>query len=63
MGKTLVPMLSGILEMMMRVGMAKLLVPHLEFCGVAIAEVSAWVAAFAMLMITYWIYIRQNKNL
>ena len=63
MGKTLVPMLSGILEVMMRVGMAKLLVPHLAFCGVAIAEVSARVAAFAMLMITYWIYIRQNKNL
>lgn len=56
MGRTFVPMLSGILEVAMRVVMAKLLVPHMQFQGVAIAEVSAWIAAAVMLMVTYKIY-------
>lgn len=56
MGHTFVPMLSGILEVAMRVVMAKLLVPRMQFQGVAIAEVSAWIAAAVMLMITYKVY-------
>ncbi len=56
MGKTVLPMLSGVLEVVMRVATALLLVPGLAFAGVAIAEVSAWIGAFVMLMITYEIY-------
>ena len=56
MGHTFVPMLSGILEVAMRVVMAKFLVPRMQFQGVAIAEVSAWIAAAVMLMITYKVY-------
>lgn len=62
MGKTFVPMLSGVLEVIMRVGMAKLLVPRLAFRGVAFAEISAWVAACIMLMITYEIYISKYRK-
>lgn len=56
MGKTFVPMLSGILEVVMRVAMANLLVSRMAFHGVALAEVSAWIAASIMLMVTYEIY-------
>lgn len=56
MGHTFVPMLSGILEVVMRVLAARILVPRLAFRGVALAEVSAWIAAAIMLAITYGLY-------
>lgn len=56
MGHTFVPMLSGILEVAMRVLAARILVPRLAFRGVALAEVSAWIAAAVMLAITYGFY-------
>ena len=56
MGHTVIPMLSGVLEVTLRVVMVKILVPYLAFRGVALAEVSAWIGAWIMLMITYKIY-------
>lgn len=38
---TFVPMLSGVLEVSLRVVMVKLRTPYLAFRGVALAEVSA----------------------
>lgn len=57
MGKTFVPMLSGIVEVIMRVVNGILIVPKWGFTGVAFAEVSAWGAAAIMLIITYKSYI------
>ena len=62
MGHTFVPMLSGVLEVSLRVVMVKLLTPYLAFRGVALAEVSAWIGAWIMLMITYWIYQERTDS-
>ena len=62
MGHTFVPMLSGVLEVSLRVVMVKLLTPYLAFRGVALAEVSAWIGAWIMLMITYWIYQEKTDS-
>ena len=62
MGHTFVPMLSGVLEVSLRVVMVKLLTPYLAFRGVALAEVSAWTGAWIMLMITYWIYQERTDS-
>ena len=62
LGHTVVPMLSGVLEVSLRVVMVKLLTPYLAFRGVALAEVSAWIGAWIMLMITYWIYQERTDS-
>lgn len=62
MGRTFVPMLSGALEVVMRIAAAVLFVPRLAFTGIAIAEAAAWVGAFIMLMITYQIYYAGLKK-
>ena len=59
LGKTFVPMLSGVLEGGMRVGTGFLLVPRMGVQGVVIAEVSAWCGAAVMLCVTYNIYIKR----
>ncbi len=59
MGKTVLPMVSGIVEVAMRVMVVLLLEPRLAFRGVAFAEISAWVGAGVMLMITYFFYQRR----
>ena len=56
MGKTVLPMISGIVEVTMRVVVVLLLVDRLAFRGVAFAEISAWIGAWIMLMITYFVY-------
>ena len=57
LGKTFVPMLSGVLEVVMRVVTGFLLVARMGFQRVAIAEVSAWCGAAVMLCVTYVIYV------
>ena len=54
LGNTFVPMTSGFLEVAMRVGVG-LVFARQSFRGVAYAEVSAWLGAFVMLMITYYV--------
>lgn len=48
MGSTFVPMLSGILELVARVVMIFALVKYFGFTAVAMAEASAWLAAFLL---------------
>ena len=65
MGKTVLPMVSGIVEVAMRVMVVLLLAPRLAFRGVAFAEISAWVGAGVMLMITYFLSeaaLRENSR-
>ncbi|WP_348664345.1 MATE family efflux transporter [Dubosiella newyorkensis] len=59
MGDTFWPMISGIVELVARIGMVALLPVFLSFDGILLAEVSAWVAAACMLAIVYWITIRK----
>lgn len=48
MGFTVVPMVSGFLELAARVIIILLLVSHLGYSAIAIAEVSAWFSAFLL---------------
>ena len=59
MGDTLIPMISGFVELLMRVGIVLLLPLLLGRNGVYFAEVIAWVGAEIILMITY--YYRMNN--
>lgn len=67
MGYTVVPMLSGFLELFLRVGVAIAVKNALGFTGIAISETSAWAGAFIMLGIYYFYMIfrlmkGENKN-
>ena len=59
MGDTVTPMLSGGVEMIMRIGVALLLPLWLGQDGIFFAEPSAWLGAEVLLMITYYRKIRR----
>lgn len=61
LGDTVVPMLSGALELILRISVVLVLskVFNLGFLSICIAEVSAWFGAAALLCVTY--YIRIHK--
>ncbi len=54
MGDTLVPMLSGIAELVMRVSVAMLLPRLVGRQGVYLCEIAAWIAADCVLIPTYY---------
>ena len=60
LGNTLVPMFSGFLEVAMRLIFGFTL-GRLSFTGIAVSEVSAWIGAFIMLAITYFVIISQQQ--
>ncbi len=53
MGDTVIPMISGIVELVMRMSMALLLPLLLKEYGVYLAEVSAWLGAAVLLAVAY----------
>ena len=53
MENTLIPMISGIVELIMRVSVALILPQYIGVYGIYLAEVLAWAAAAAMLYICY----------
>ncbi len=59
LGDTIVPMFSGLLELVLRLSIVFLLPASLGFYRVGIAEVSAWFGAAVMLCIGY--YVRMAK--
>ena len=59
MGDTFIPMLSGMAELVMRIGCALLLPLIMGEWGVYIAEISAWIGAAILLVIGY--YYRLHK--
>ena len=59
MGDTFMPMVSGIAELIMRVGTALILPQFLGSDGIYFAEVTAWVGAIFILMSAY--YIKMKK--
>ena len=62
MENTLIPMLSGIVELVMRVSAALILPKYIGVYGVYIAEVLAWFGASAMLYVCYRIDIRKIEK-
>lgn len=63
LGDTLVPMISGALELVLRISVVLVLsqVFHMGFLSICIAEVSAWFGAAVLLCVTY--YIRMHRIL
>ena len=59
MGDTLTPMLSGMAELVMRVGTALILPQFMGRDGIYFAEPAAWLAAELLLMLTYFKTIRR----
>ena len=58
LGDTLVPMFSGVAEMVVRIGVALLLPLVMGREGIYFAEVGAWAAAAALLVTAYFLRIR-----
>ncbi|MCR5599924.1 MAG: MATE family efflux transporter [Ruminococcus sp.] len=60
-GKPLVPMISGIVEMALRISVIALFIPVLGFSATAYAEASAWIGALLLNMSAFEYTL--NKNL
>lgn len=58
MGKPLIPMISGIIEMVMRISVIVLFIERYEFRATALAEVVAWLGALTLNFIAFQIYLR-----
>ncbi len=54
MGDTVIPMISGAVELIMRVGAAMLLPLIIGQSGIYVAEVAAWAGAAVLLMLSYY---------
>ena len=59
LGNTVVPMVSGIVEFIMRVGAAIVLPMFVGSDGIFYAEISAWTGAAVLLMVSYYVYMRR----
>lgn len=62
MGNTMMPMLSGFVELAMRLGAAILLPGLIGYYGLFWAEVLAWLGADLLLIPSYYITLRKLKN-
>ena len=59
MGNTVIPMVSGVVELFMRVGSAWLLLTVLGHWGIYLAEVLAWLGADLILVPSYYLAIKR----
>ena len=59
LGNNMIPMLSGVVEFFVRVGVALLLPKLIGQNGIFYAEIAAWTGAAVLLMISYYINIRK----
>ena len=57
MGDTVVPMLSGIVELIMRIGIVLTLPAILGEYGIYLAEEAAWVGATVLLGVMYYVRV------
>lgn len=62
LGNTMLPMLSGVVEFFVRVGVALLLPKFIGQNGIFYAEIAAWTGATALLVVSYYISIRKFKS-
>ena len=63
MGDTVIPMVSGIVELVMRVGVALLLPLVIGELGIFFAEIVAWFGAAVILMVSYYRKMRLFPNI
>ena len=63
MGDTVTPMISGIIEMLMRVGTVLLLPRLVGSFGVFYAEVTAWTGAAVLLIIVFYIRLGRLRKM
>ena len=61
MGCQTVPMLSGIIEMLLRLVFIYILIPKFDFLAVAYADVAAWTGALALNITAYIFLIKRKK--
>ena len=61
LGNTMIPMLSGVMEFFIRVGVALLLPKLVGQNGIFYAEIAAWTGATVLLVVSYYISIRKFK--
>ena len=59
LGDTVMPMASGIVEFLMRVGVALILPVFMGQEGIFYAEVAAWAGAAVLLVTTYFVRIKK----
>lgn len=62
LGKPLVPMLSGLMEMVMRISVIVLFLDQLGFVTTAYADISAWIGALVMNMIAYYVLVSRLQK-
>ena len=62
LGDTLLPMLSGFAEFLMRIGAALILPIFIGQNGIFFAEIAAWSGAALLLCISYYIRIRATEK-
>jgi Na+-driven multidrug efflux pump len=60
LGRPLIPMISGIIEMVMRIGVIILFIGKSGFAATAVAEIAAWTGALAINVSAY-LYITRRK--
>ncbi len=63
MGYPIIPMCSGVLEMVMRISAIVLLLPKIGFKATAVAEAAAWSGALLLNYIAYVIHIRKKEDI
>ena len=62
LGDTMIPMLSGVVEFFIRVGVALLLPKIMGQNGIFYAEITAWTGAAVLLVVSYYIRIRKFRE-
>jgi len=62
LGDTVMPMVSGFAELVMRVGCAIVLPLWIAELGVFYAEIAAWAGAAAVLMVSYFLRMRHLRR-
>ena len=62
LGNTVIPLISGIVEFMMRIGAALLLPRWIGQNGIFYAEISAWTGAAVLLGVSYFWMMRRTAN-
>ena len=60
MGCPSVPMISGILEMVLRMIAIFILIPRFDFIAVALADAAAWFGALTVNMIAYFVIFHRK---
>ena len=59
LGKPLVPMLSGIMEMVMRISVIWFLLDSFGFVTTAYADIAAWIGALSMNMTAFYVFMHR----